>query len=271
MPRLRNQDDSSESLNIFQAFTDLMSNAFIMVTFLLVVSFLLTQLYKDTSKEKTQNDIFKLKGELESAKFMLKKNEDELKSIEVILENKNHTITEKQKEIDKLNKIKMPKFVDPIIAADNLTKKFQFQSGSAQLNPEFKDTIKGKITDQIINSLEKQTIHFIQVIGHTDSQEVLENSNLDANLLSVANSRKSDLSELSPGSNIDLGLIRALAVVRELENSPRLRDKKLKFRAYSAGQLYDKDTGELTPISKPTNDEKQRRIEIRFVPPANKT
>jgi hypothetical protein len=40
---------------------------------------------------------------------------------------------------------------------------------------------------------------------------------------------------LVPGSNTDLGLMRALAVVQEIESTGKL--KNVKFRAFSAGQL----------------------------------
>lgn len=57
--------------------------------------------------------------------------------------------------------------------------------------------------------------------------------------------------------------MRALAVVKELEKTSRL--KNIKFRAYSAAQLY-LASGQLAPRDR-NPDENRRRIEIRFIPP----
>ena len=74
---------------------------------------------------------------------------------------------------------------------------------------------------------------------------------------------KTTINTLNPGSNADLGLMRALAVIQEIQKTKRL--KNIKFRAYSAGQLY-LFSGNLAPINRKP-DETRRRIEIRFIPP----
>ncbi|MEL7409409.1 MAG: hypothetical protein AAFN00_21095, partial [Cyanobacteria bacterium J06558_2] len=107
-------------------------------------------------------------------------------------------------------------------------------------------------------------IEFIQIIGHTDGQETNTNrfeSNLDKTLETAAQG-KQPTADLTPGSNADLGLMRALAVVQELQN---LGLKNAKFRAYSAAQLY-LSSGEPAPVDRQP-DESRRRIEIRFIPP----
>ena len=73
---------------------------------------------------------------------------------------------------------------------------------------------------------------------------------------------------MTAGSNADLGLMRALAVVKELEKNPRLKQLGLKFRAYSAAQLY-LPSGEYARVQR-YSDPQRRRIEIRFSPPAEK-
>ena len=57
--------------------------------------------------------------------------------------------------------------------------------------------------------------------------------------------------------------MRALAVVQELQEEEQF--KNIKFRAYSAAQLY-LPSGELAPANRQA-DENRRRIEIRFIPP----
>ena len=118
--------------------------------------------------------------------------------------------------------------------------------------PEIEKTIKEK----------KGAIDFIQVIGHTDGQANNKVSNLDQNIEAIANG-KNTINTLNPGSNADLGLMRALAVIQEIQKTKRFNN--IKFRAYSAGQLY-LSSGDLAPVNRKA-DETRRRIEIRFIPP----
>lgn len=152
----------------------------------------------------------------------------------------------------------------PIII-DESSKKIKFQSGSAELNPEFKERISKTIIPEIKKNLQSKEIDFIQIIGHTDGQRNNTNSNLDKTLEAVAQGRQ-PVSNLTPGSNADLGLMRALAVVQELQNSDEL--KNLEFRAYSAAQLYSPgEDGDILATINRQPDQTRRRIEIRFIPP----
>jgi flagellar motor protein MotB len=138
----------------------------------------------------------------------------------------------------------------------------KFKSGSAELTPLLKSYIKTEVIPKIEGIIKEREIDFIQVIGHTDGQEINKNSNLDGTLEEVAKGTQF-VTNLQPGSNVDLGLMRALAVVKELEKTRDL--KKIKLRAYSAAQLY-LPSGELAPLNR-NPDENRRRIEIRFIPP----
>ncbi len=200
----RHQD---EDLNIFQAFTDLMSNAFMIMSFLLLISLL--QSMSTADKLKSANK------KLESA--------------------------------------------SPIIINEK-SGNFKFPSGSAELTPDLKKYIQTTIIPRIQIATGRGDIDFIQVIGHTDSQGISNASNLDAKLTSAANGNEK-INALNAGSNTDLGLLRAVAVVQFL-NTNKLG--KVKFRAYSAGQLY-MPSGELAKIDLGVDDTR-RRIEIRFIP-----
>jgi len=151
----------------------------------------------------------------------------------------------------------------PIIIDEN-SGKFKFKSGSAELNPQFKEHIASNIIPEIDKTLQSKEIDFIQIIGHTDGQGngINSNSNLDRTLEEVALG-KQPVRNLKPASNADLGLMRALAVVQELQNSGL--DREIEFRAYSAAQLY-LASGKLAPVDRQP-DEDRRRIEIRFIPP----
>ena len=196
----RSDQYQDEELNIFQAFTDLMSNAFMIISFLLLISLLQSI---STAKK------------LGSA--------------------------------------------TPIII-DERSGDFEFRSGKAELEPKLQNYIKDKIPE-IQETIKKGNIDFIQVIGHTDSQGISNTSNLDSKLIAAATGNEK-INILEAGSNTDLGLMRAVAVVQFLTNTKKLG--KINFRAYSAGQLY-LPSGELAKTNLGA-DNTRRRIEIRFIP-----
>jgi outer membrane protein OmpA-like peptidoglycan-associated protein len=197
-----------ESTNIFQSFADLMSNAFMILSLLLLLILVQSQ--------KLNQDLKQANKRLQSA--------------------------------------------SPIVI-DESSGKFQFTSGSAELNPQLKKYISTKISPDIQKILQDREIDFIQIIGHTDGEGTKQNSNLDKTLEIVALGTQ-PVSKLSAGSNADLGLMRALAVVQELQKTGL---KNVELRAYSAAQLY-LPSGKLASIDR-KSDETRRRIEIRFIPP----
>jgi outer membrane protein OmpA-like peptidoglycan-associated protein len=200
MSRRTDRYHQDEDLSIFQAFTDLMSNAFMIISFLLLISLLQSI---STAKK------------LESS--------------------------------------------SPIII-DEKSGNFKFPSGSAELTPDLQKYIQTTILPEIKKATKKGNTDFIQVIGHTDSQGISNFSNLDGKLTSAAIGREK-INALKAGSNTDLGLMRAVAVVQFLSTK---KLGKVKFRAYSAGQLY-MPSGELAKIDRGADDTR-RRIEIRFIP-----
>jgi hypothetical protein len=83
-----------------------------------------------------------------------------------------------------------------------------------------------------------------------------------ANIEKVAANQLS-INTLIPSSNADLGLMRALAIIKVLKDIQRNSDriKNVKFKAYSAGQLIlPKDIKDKSK----DDDSRRRRIEIRF-------
>jgi outer membrane protein OmpA-like peptidoglycan-associated protein len=204
--------DEDKSMDVYPAFTDLMSNAFMILSL-----FLLLALFQ------------------------------------------SHNLIRKLEEANRKLQATNP------IVIDEKSGKFKFQSGSAQLNPALKTHIRQRIIPAIESITKDREIDFIQVIGHTDGQGIQQTSNLDKNIESVA-SRKQSVKMLIPGSNTDLGLMRALAVVQEIESTGKL--KNVKFRAFSAGQLY-LSSGKIAAINRDA-DATRRRIEIRFIPPGKK-
>lgn len=198
----RRNTTENQELDVFPSFTDLMSNAFMIMSFLLLLA-----LFQS----------LELNRRLQSA--------------------------------------------TPIII-DEKSGNFKFKSGSAELTSDFQKYINREIIPQIEKIIIDREIDFIQVIGHTDGQVLGLTGNLDQNLEKVAKNQIK-VTQLNPGSNADLALMRALAVVQELQKKGEF--KNIKFRAYSAAQLY-LPSGELAPLNRQA-DETRRRIEIRFIPP----
>ncbi|QOV24382.1 OmpA family protein [Anabaenopsis elenkinii] len=209
MARRRQGNDYHEELNISTAFTDLMSNAF-MILLLFLLLFIMRSF-----------------------------------------------INQKPDLVD--TQLETP----PIILIPD-DPKHRFDSGSARINPSFYNYIATKILPEIERASKQYNIDIIEVIGHTDGQPNGNiASNLDLNLENVARGGL-ELEKLQAGSNADLGLMRALAVVQQLRNI-QVKDKKLpglSFRAYSAAQLI-LPSGEFAPVVR-ESDQNRRRIEIRF-------
>ncbi len=149
------------------------------------------------------------------------------------------------------------------------TNKYAFPLSQATLPPALKIHISGEIVPKIKDYFKKYDINTIEVIGHTDGVKVSGTSNLDQLLNRVATENR-EIGELQAGSNADLGLMRALAVVKALQNEEQLLqvfkaqglDKDKVFRAYSAAQLYLLNR-KIAPPYADINQE-SRRIQIRF-------
>ncbi len=211
MPRRFRETNDSESLDVFPAFTDLMSNAFMILSLFLLLALI---------------EAYRL----------------------------NHNLAKANER----------GFATPILI-DEKSGKFSFTSNSAKLSPDLKKYLNEQKIPEIQNILQNHDIDFIQVIGYTDSQEINRTGNLDRKLDKVTfNQEKVDV--LIPGSNTDLGLMRALAIIQEIERSGKI--KGTKFQAYSAAQIYD-ENGNLIKFDRKDNPT-LRRIEIRFIPPGQK-
>jgi hypothetical protein len=147
--------------------------------------------------------------------------------------------------------------------------KGKFASGSAMLTKPLKDYIRDTVVPQIESTSQKFGIDTIMIIGHTDGRPLgRQNSTLDE---SAANVTENQIlpDHMKPGSNVDLGMMRALAVITELRSIQSQGghlsriDAKTGFRAYSAGPFLTPEGAWAAPEKK--DDEKRRRIEIRFL------
>jgi flagellar motor protein MotB len=136
---------------------------------------------------------------------------------------------------------------------------YSFASGQFELTPGFMRYIADKLIPQLGGLAATYSCDVIDVIGHTDEQPVQTASNLDKSLLSTGNDRSI---HLQPGSNLDLGFLRASAVIRAIQADGRLG--AMHFYAYSAGQTILPGGEIASPEKRPPSDATRRRIEIRL-------
>ena len=139
---------------------------------------------------------------------------------------------------------------------------FRFDTGSYKLSPEFKNRLN-KVTTNIVDDIVKYRIDTIEVIGHTDGQPSPGISNLDIKLLNEFENSGEINNGLQTGSNVDLGLLRALSVAAFLREKLKHKDVIMpSILAYSASSLIDL-SGQYQPAD-PSPQSQRRRIEIRF-------
>jgi outer membrane protein OmpA-like peptidoglycan-associated protein len=255
---------SHEDLNIWPAFTDLMSNAFMIINLFLLLALVKSVFLKSTS-ENTNEALAKAQKEVKEMRKKINKSQNDL-------QQKNMRINEKNNEIIKLQE-KIENLKSPPLIVIKDSDAFQglplkFEAGRADLPEGLRLFINNKLVNQLEDIAKKYPGYVVEIIGHTDGQETeSSNSNLDQILENVAIGNES-VSNLKAGSNADLGLIRALAVVKNLQELQQQtgRLQFLKFRAYSAAQLFML-SGEYAASNR-IADPTRRRIEIRFTPPA---
>jgi outer membrane protein OmpA-like peptidoglycan-associated protein len=144
---------------------------------------------------------------------------------------------------------------------------FLFERGSFSLTHDFKHDLDQRLP-QINAEIRKKSINVVEVIGHTDGQPISDQgnhtnyiSNLDA-LLPNSNLTM-NLTPFAPGSNIDLGLLRAWSVAQYLNTKlAKSGHKHLMFRLYSAGSLIASN-GRFMPADA-SDQADRRRIELRL-------
>lgn len=257
MRRRIRDNELTEDLNIWQAFTDLMSNAFMILSLFLFLAIIKSVFLKS----RAENTL----GQLDKTENKIRDLEKQLTNVQKKLQQKNDYLIELQGQIERLKS--PPLIVIKDSDRDALGRPIKFETGRAELPEGLQFFINTNVVNQLESFAKQYPGYVVDVIGHTDGQEtVATGGNIDQILEEVANGSQ-PVSNLKPGSNADLGLMRALAVVKKLQEIQATnRLLGLKFRAYSAAQLF-LPTGEYA-LTNRAADETRRRIEIRFTPPA---
>ncbi|MEO0928383.1 MAG: flagellar motor protein [Cyanobacteria bacterium J06643_13] len=275
MKRKLRSYEAAESLNVWPSFTDLMANAFMIISLFLLLALFKSLFLKYTADQTEQNlsdterqvrllqrEIATLEqelGESTSDVRQLNKASSELRQLLLRSNEQNRSrIDVLQSEIRRL------KSAPPVVVIQD-SGGFQFDSGSASLPDDLKSYITMDLVDRIERISQRRNLYVVEIIGHTDGQVNFGSGNLDQQLEEVAQGKRS-IESLKPGSNADLGLMRALEVVKQLqtvqEETGRLRG--VQFRPYSAAQLQLPSGEFANPNRNP--DANRRRIEIRFSP-----
>lgn len=197
---------------------------------------------------------------------------DEVDEIRALLDRSRDEVNMLEEQIVTLKKGMRLEDKPPIITIADADKRHFFASGSAEVSPEFVTDLDQsgfqEIAAEILkrNQGETQAVDTLEIIGHTDGIPVAQRGNLDAVLPEVLDGAIDDFKKLSPGSNNDLGLLRAIAIKhawqRFVDDQPDAERKMLgaiSVRTYSAGQTLPVETGGYRAA-----DARSRRIELRL-------
>ena len=276
--RIKYQDVPEETLNIWPSFTDLMANSFMIISLFLLLALFKSLFLKYTADETKlnlstteqqvrllQKEIALLEKDTKTKKesiSRLQENSIDLRNLsanlQTLLDRSNSRLNIVESEVQQL------KSAPPVVVIQD-SGEYRFASGSASLPQELKNFISTNLVERIESISQQRNLYVVEIIGHTDGQVNFGSaSNLDQQLEAVALGQKS-ISTLRPGSNADLGLMRALEVVKQLQGAQQQgRLEGVQFRAYSAAQSQLPTGDFATANRKP--DASRRRIEIRFSP-----
>ena len=271
-------DGNSKNLNVWPSFTDLMANAFMIISLFLLLA-LFKSLFLKYTAEETEDNLASSEQQVISLQRQVASLKNELRSRNNVITNRNNTIEQLKRTSANLQALlqssderieivqaenRRLKSAPPVVLIQD-SGEYQFASGSASLPVELQNYISTDLVNLIEQISQQNNLYVVEIIGHTDGQVNFNAaSNLDQQLEAVAKGEK-PINSLTPGSNADLGLMRSLEVVKQLQAAQkRGRLPGVKFRAYSAAQLQ-LPSGEFAAANRQPNA-KRRRIEIRFSP-----
>ncbi|KOR38379.1 MULTISPECIES: hypothetical protein [Planktothricoides] len=278
------RQEALEDFDVWPAFTDLMSNSFMILSFILLLAIIKPLVSINSlraTEEQLRSENRQLQQQIENARAEVARNQAQIRFFNNEIRQLEASVTQQRQRAENAER-QVRNFADqartlqtqldeetqrpkapPIIVIQE-TGSYQFQSGSAALPEPLTRYIRQQLVPQIETNAAQYQIDVVEIIGHTDGQVNQGGvSNLDQVLENVAKGNNS-LNQLSPGSNADLGLMRALAVVKILQEIQQKegRLKGLQFRPYSAAQLVT-PSGDFAETNR-NPDGKRRRIEIRF-------
>ncbi len=154
---------------------------------------------------------------------------------------------------------KTPPYI--ILSEENAS--YRFNSGSYELSPEFISSLDSVVVPQIASLAKEHACDVIQVIGHTDGIGMKSKvSTLDYTIMPFLAGVDQEDKPLA-GSNLDLGMLRAIAVARVLESRLGRMPNVKYVLPYSAGPVIAPD-GTLRRAAEVFDDRNSRRVELRL-------
>ncbi len=222
------------------------------------------------SVKKDRSDLLLAKQELQHLKNLgvtIEKVEEFKKTLTVLKENglpteDNAALAARLKELKAAEKsltASKPHEWPPIINLSEADGNY-FRSGSAELEASFEAKLRGTVSNQIADALQKYQVDVIEVVGHTDEQPISrKGSNLDQTVMDVLDGKKS-IAGVVPADNAGLGLARAVSVANVLKSEGKLNGATI--LPLSAAQLIL--PGDMVTTGQAGAEEKRRRIEIRI-------
>ena len=140
---------------------------------------------------------------------------------------------------------------------------YRFQLGRADVPEAFRKALDDEIIPLLDERSRQTGCDAIEVVGHTDGSHVkAKASNLD---LALTPEVQSGEKSLQAASNVELGMLRALEIMKILQQSQaagKLQHIKY-FFVYSSGQMILPDGTLAADDSEP--DARRRRVEIRLL------
>ncbi len=241
-----------------------------------------SEIKKLTELDSSRKEFLKLQEENRKLKSQLLKLEEELERLQKVLRTAEGVDIEAI-IAENLDLRRQLNDKPPIIQISEQKEEYRFAKGSSFMKQDFVEGLRDNEFDRLAREIidrEKEgrvKVDTLEIIGHTDGTPLSGGGNLDRQLPSVLSEEKSSISALKPGSNNDLGLLRALAVrhqwiafvKEEYEDKGRHVEmavlQRVQIRCYSAGQT-------ILPVAKENpeakdfrqDDARARRIEMRL-------
>ena len=224
--RQRNNRDLTEEFNLWPSFTDLMANAFMIISLFLLLALFKSLFLKSAVEEselnlnESEQQVRLLERELVSLENELGENSDLIQQLQRsssrlrlllgrnrrLLEESNDRVNFLQSQIKQSNnqvdiletEIQRLKSAPPVVVIQD-SGEYQFASGSAELPEVLEDYITEDLVKRIEEISQTRNLYVVEIIGHTDGQiNVNSASNLDRQLEAVANGDRS-IDSLTPG------------------------------------------------------------------------
>ncbi len=154
----------------------------------------------------------------------------------------------------------------PLIVLDE-AHGYSFASSSALLNENFKTNLNHSVIKEIEKFAKKYKCNVVEVYGYTDgkpfSQKTLLTKSFDKSLHHCL-LEECDIDKIEASSNLELGMKRAVSVVKFLEKNLIKKGSNIQLiRPYSGGGFID-EKGRIASIDDVSNNKLRRRIEIRL-------